>query len=92
MQLDLPMHHQQALDDPELTTAKGLATAIAAGRALRKAMNCSLQPALLKLSAVREQRKRFERWHAKFSKTISRHLNNSFIHLGNSDPNRTLQF
>lgn len=82
-QLDLPYVHQIALTDTDLTGSAGLAAAIAAGRALQNAMNSDLDPALLQLTAVQDQRKRFEKWKAKFSQTINRHLNNMFIHLGN---------
>lgn len=68
--------------EAELTTSQGLTAAIKAGNALRAAMNCELQPALLKLTAVQEQRKRFEKYKDKFSHSISRQLNNMFIHLG----------
>lgn len=81
-QLDLPIVHQKALTEPDLTP-RGLQTAIAAGKALQNAMNSDIDPALLRLTAVQDQRKRFEKWKAKFSQTISRHLNNLFIHLSN---------
>ncbi|XP_052872288.1 exocyst complex component 1 [Anopheles cruzii] len=81
-QLDLPHAHQLALTDTDLTP-KGLPAAIAAAKALQMAMNSDIDPALLRLTAVQDQRKRFEKWKAKFSQTISRHLNNLFIHLGN---------
>ncbi|KAL1397782.1 hypothetical protein pipiens_009481 [Culex pipiens pipiens] len=81
-QLDLPHVHQLALSDTDLTP-KGLPAAIAAGKALQTAMNSDIDPALLRLTAVQDQRKRFEKWKAKFSQTVSRHLNNLFIHLGN---------
>lgn len=82
-QLDLAHAHQVALTDTDLTSPTGLAAAIAAGRALQTSMNSDIDPALLRLTAVQDQRKRFEKWKAKFSQTISRHLNNMFIHLGN---------
>lgn len=81
-QLDLPIVHQVALTETDLT-GKGLEGAILAGKALQNAMNSDIDPALLRLTAVQDQRKRFEKWKAKFSQTISRHLNNLFIHLGN---------
>lgn len=46
-------------------------------------MNSDIDPSLLRLEAVQDQRKRFEKWKAKFSGTVSRYLNNLFIHLGN---------
>lgn len=82
-QLDVSHTHQVALNDTDLTTPQGLAAAIAAGKALQTAMNCDIDAALLRLTAVQDQRKRFEKWKAKFSQTISRHLNNMFIHSAN---------
>lgn len=82
-QLDLSHAHQAALTDTDLTSIRGLQAAKDAGRALQNAMNCEIDPALLRLTAVQDQRKRFDKWKAKFSSTISRHLNNLFIHLGN---------
>lgn len=82
-QLDLPYVHQLALTDTDLTSAKGLEAAIAAGKALQTAMNADIDAPLLRLTAVQDQRKRFDKWKAKFSQTISRHLNNMFIHLAN---------
>ena len=82
-QLDLSHAHQHALTDTDLTSMKGLQAAKDAGRALQNAMSCDIDPALLKLTAVIDQQKRFDKWKAKFSSTISRHLNNLFIHLGN---------
>nr|CAD7442489.1 unnamed protein product [Timema bartmani] len=90
-QLDLPSKHQSALVDADLTSSQGLADAVAAGKALLAAMNAEIHPALVRLSAVQEQRKRFDKWKSKFSQTISRHLNNLFIHLGN-DAGETLGF
>nr|CAD7407264.1 unnamed protein product [Timema poppensis] len=88
-QLDLPSKHQSALVDADLTSSQGLTDAVAAGKALLAAMNAEIHPALVRLSAVQEQRKRFDKWKSKFSQTISRHLNNLFIHLGN-DAGETL--
>lgn len=66
-----------------MTNPEGLKAAIEAGNALRDAMNSQLDPALLRLAAVQEQRKRFENYKNKFSRIISRQLNNLFIHYGN---------
>lgn len=80
-QLDLQHKHQVALVDADLTSPQGLQNAIAAGKALLAAMNAEIQPALVRLAAVQEQRKRFDKWKAKFSQTLTRHFNNLFIHL-----------
>lgn len=81
--MDLPLIHQKALDEPDLKTLTGRKAAIAAAQCLQQAMNSDIDPALLRLEAVQDQRKRFEKWKAKFSISVSRFLNNLFIHLGN---------
>ncbi|KAK5650695.1 hypothetical protein RI129_001724 [Pyrocoelia pectoralis] len=82
-QLDLPRKYQDILDDADLTTNQGLKLAIEAGNALRDAMNSQLDPALVRMAAIQEQRKRFEKYKDKFSRSICRQLNNLFIHYGN---------
>lgn len=82
-QWDLPMVHQVALTDTDLTGPVGLKAAIEAGKALQLAMNNNLNPPLRKLAAVEHQQKRFDKWKAKFTHTISRHMNNMFIFQGN---------
>jgi len=80
MQLDLPIEQQQVLGNADLTTAKGLKDAVEAGNALMSAMNAELHPALVRMQAVQDQRKRFEKCKAMFSVTISTHLNNLFVY------------
>lgn len=46
-------------------------------------MNCDIDSALLRLTAVQDQRKRFDKWKGSFSNAISRHLNNMFIQSAN---------
>jgi exocyst complex component 1 len=82
-QLDISHAHQIALTETDLTSMKGLQIAKDAGKALQNAMSADIDPTLLRLASVQDQRKRFDKWKAKFSNTISRHLNNLFIHLGN---------
>lgn len=43
------------------------------------AMNADIHPALVRMQAVQDQRKRFEKCKTKFSFTISTHLNNQFV-------------
>lgn len=71
------------MEDADLTTPEGLKAATEAGNALRDALICQFDPALLRLAAVQEQRKRFENYKNKFSRIITRQLNNLFIHYGN---------
>lgn len=82
-QLDISHAHQLALTETDLNSVRGLQMAKDAAKALQNAMNVDIDPALLRLSAVQDQRKRFDKWKAKFSNTVSRYLNNLFIHLGN---------
>ncbi|XP_046670906.1 exocyst complex component 1 isoform X2 [Homalodisca vitripennis] len=88
-QLELPKKHQNALEDADLMTKEGLRDAITAGKALQAVMNAEIHPALVRLAAVQEQKKRFDKWKSKFSQIISRHLNNLFIHLGNDAGEQT---
>lgn len=81
--MDLSDEHKSVIEYAELTSPQGLAAAIAAGNALKACMNCELHPALLKLAAVQQQRKKFEKLRDFFALTIGRQLNNLFIHLGN---------
>ncbi|XP_014251486.1 exocyst complex component 1 [Cimex lectularius] len=83
LELELDSKHQAALVDADLTSPQGLRAAIEAGKALQAVMNAEIHPALVQLSAVQEQKKRFDKWKSKFSQIITRHLNNLFIHLGN---------
>lgn len=81
--LELPPEYENALIDTDLTSAQGLKLAIKAASALERVMRAEIHPALLRLTAVQDQKKRFEKWKVKFSYSISRHLNNLFVHLGN---------
>lgn len=82
-QLDLPYAYQKTLTEPDLTSQVGLDSAVAAARALQVCINADIDGDLLRLSAVQDQRKRMDKWKLKFAQTVSRHLNNMFIHLGN---------
>ncbi|XP_060528405.1 exocyst complex component 1 isoform X1 [Cylas formicarius] len=81
--LDLPLEYQKILDDADFTSREGLLMAIKAADALKTAMNSNIVKALLQMTAVQEQRKKFEKYKEKFSRTLSRQLNNLFIHYGN---------
>ncbi|KAL7032962.1 hypothetical protein ACKWTF_007437 [Chironomus riparius] len=82
-QLDIGHIHQLALTETDLTTIKGIQAAKDSGKVLLNAISADIDPALIRLSAVQDQRKRFDKWKSKFCSTITRHLNNLFIHLGN---------
>ncbi|EEZ98592.2 Exocyst complex component 1-like Protein [Tribolium castaneum] len=81
--LDLPKRYQDTLEDADFTTPQGLKAAVEAGNALKIAMNSDIDKALLQMTAVQEQRRRFEKYKEKFSRSICRQLNNLFIHYGN---------
>ncbi|XP_063909269.1 exocyst complex component 1 isoform X2 [Zophobas morio] len=81
--LDLPRKYQETLEDADFTTPQGLKAAVEAGNALKVAMNSDIDKALLQMTAVQEQRRRFEKYKEKFSRSICRQLNNLFIHYGN---------
>lgn len=46
-------------------------------------MNADIDKSLLKMSAVQEQQRKFDKYKDKFSRGIARQLNNLFIHYGN---------
>ncbi|KAJ8912081.1 hypothetical protein NQ315_000587 [Exocentrus adspersus] len=81
--LNLPVEYQRTLEDADFTTHEGLIAAIKAANALKVAMNSNIDKALLQMTAVQEQRKKFEKYKEKFSRSLSRQLNNLFIHYGN---------
>lgn len=82
-QLELSPKHQAALVNADLTSPSGLRDAISAAKELQAVMNAKIHPTLVQLTAVQDQKKQFDRWKSKFSHTLSRHLNNLFIHIGN---------
>lgn len=83
-QLDISHTHQNTLSETDLNSLKGIQAAQESGRVLLNAINSDIEhPAMLRLTAVKDQQKRFDKWKSKFCSTVSRHLNNLFIHLGN---------
>ncbi|KAL1138810.1 hypothetical protein AAG570_008872 [Ranatra chinensis] len=90
VELEMDNKHQRSLVDADLTNPQGLKDAIEAGKALQAVMNAEIHPALVQLSAVQDQKKRFDKWKIKFSQIISRHLNNLFIYLGNDQGDQGL--
>ncbi|GAB6029107.1 GTP-Rho binding exocyst subunit [Chamberlinius hualienensis] len=81
--LELSHAHQMTLLDRDLTKSDNVIECTVAAQALQKSMEAKLHPCLLKMSAVVEQQKLFEKLRGKFTNRLSRHLNNLFIHLGN---------
>lgn len=81
--LELSAQHQVALVDADFTNSEKLKDAVAAAKELQSVMNAEIHPAMVQMTAVQEQKKRFDKWKSKFSHILSRHLNNLFIHMGN---------
>lgn len=81
--LELPFDYQKTLEDADFTNAEGLTAAIKAAEALKICLNANIDQALLQMYSVQEQRKKFEKYKEKFSRSLSRQLNNLFIHYGN---------
>ncbi|CAH1965658.1 unnamed protein product [Acanthoscelides obtectus] len=81
--LDLCPEYQKTLEDADFSTREGLGAVVKAAEALKVAMNTNIDKALLQMCAIQEQRKKFERYKEKFSRSLSRQLNNLFIHYGN---------
>ncbi len=80
-QLELSPKQQAALAEVDFTNLNRLNDAIYAARELQSVMNAEIHPALVQLTAVQEQKKRFDKWKSKFSHILSRHFNNLFIHI-----------
>lgn len=83
--MELSPKHQAALVNADLTSPSGLRDAISAAKELQAVMNAKIHPTLVQLTAVQDQKKQFDRWKSKFSHTLSRHLNNLFIHIVSKD-------
>lgn len=81
--LDLPVEYQKILEDADFKSSQGLESAIKAADALKQCSNANIDEALLQMYAVQEQKKKFEKYKEKFSRSLSRQLNNLFIHYGN---------
>ncbi|ESO90675.1 hypothetical protein LOTGIDRAFT_233685 [Lottia gigantea] len=82
-QMDLDIKHMSALLDGDLSTPNGIYECVQAAQALHRCMNIEMNPALKRLGAVEEQQKKFNKISSNFSKRLSQHLNNLFIHQGN---------
>ena len=88
-QLDLPYQHQQALTEApaDFNQPHKLREAIDAANVLERALTIEIDPALMKLQAVQDQRKLCEKFRSRFSKAVSRHLTNLIVHVGNDTDN-----
>nr|XP_022906729.1 exocyst complex component 1 [Onthophagus taurus] len=90
-QLDLSSHHQKILENADFTTPEGIKAAISASNALKNALNADIEPALLDMAAVQEQKKKFLKLKDQFSVSLTRQLNNLFIHYGNHGKGETIR-
>jgi len=88
-QLDLPYQYQQALTEApaDFNQPHKLREAIEAANVLERALTVDIDPALMKLQAVQDQRKLCEKFRNRFSKAVSRHLTNLIVHVGNDTDN-----
>ena len=79
--------HQSALTEANFHSPVKLREVVAAAKALERALKTDLDPTLMKLKAVQEQRRRCEKWKDKFSKNVNRYLMNMINHVGNDTDN-----
>jgi len=88
-QLDLPYQYQQALTEApaDFNQPHKLREAIEAANVLERALTVDIDPSLMKLQAVQDQRKLCEKFRNRFSKAVSRHLTNLIVHVGNDTDN-----
>jgi len=87
--LQISYEYQVILNEADLTSLDMLPVITEAAQALSHALLTKIPYSLTKMAAVQEQRKRCDRWKDKFSKNLCRHMNNSFVHVGN-DPGENL--
>ena len=88
-QLDLPYQYQQSLTEApaDFNQPHKLREAVEAAKVLERALTVDIEPALMKLQAVQDQRKLCEKFRTRFSKAVSRHLTNLIVHVGNDTDN-----
>ncbi|XP_052794557.1 exocyst complex component 1-like isoform X2 [Mya arenaria] len=82
-QLDLDGKYIASLNKGDLSTPNGILDCTAAAQQLQRCRQATIHPALMKMSAVEEQMKKFNQLVQEFSKRLAHHLNNLFIHQGN---------
>lgn len=82
-QLDLDAKYVKSLKEGDLSTPNGILDCTAAAHQLQRCVRAEIHPALLNMSAVKEQQKKFAMYSSDFSKRLARHLNNLFIHQAN---------
>ena len=86
--MDLTYAQMQILAEPDFSNPQKLKEAVKAAKALERALDTSaVDERLLKLASVQDQLKLCEKRRDKFSKSITRYLNNLFVHVGNDTDN-----
>ena len=88
-QMDLSYGQLAILAEPDFSQPQKLKESVIAAKALERALDVSdvSDERLLKLAAVQDQLKLCEKRKDKFSKSITRYLNNLFVHVGNDTDN-----
>ncbi|KAI1888699.1 hypothetical protein AGOR_G00171420 [Albula goreensis] len=80
--MDLSKGHIRALQEGDLSSPKGIEACINASEALLQCMNVALRPGHEKLLAVKQQQHLFCELRDGFSRRLTNHLNNVFVHQG----------
>ncbi|KAG7488858.1 hypothetical protein MATL_G00038950 [Megalops atlanticus] len=80
--MDLSKGHIRALQEGDLSSPKGIEACINASEALLQCMNVALRPGHDKLLAVKQQQHLFNELRDSFSRRLTNHLNNVFVHQG----------
>ncbi|XP_036378131.1 exocyst complex component 1 isoform X2 [Megalops cyprinoides] len=80
--MDLSKGHIRALQEGDLSSPKGIEACINASEALLQCMNVALRPGHDKLLAVKQQQHLFNELRDGFSRRLTNHLNNVFVHQG----------
>nr|XP_046156497.1 exocyst complex component 1-like isoform X3 [Oncorhynchus gorbuscha] len=80
--MDLSKGHIRALQEGDLSSSKGIEACINASEALLQCMNVALRPGHEKLMSVKQQQHLFTELRDTFSRRLTNHLNNVFVHQG----------
>ncbi|XP_021460023.2 exocyst complex component 1 isoform X2 [Oncorhynchus mykiss] len=78
--MDLSKGHIRALQEGDLSSSKGIEACINASEALLQCMNVPLRPGHEKLMSVKQQQHLFTELRDTFSRRLTNHLNNVFVH------------
>lgn len=88
--MDLEPVHMKALLNADLCSPNGIHQCCLASKALLKCSTALIHPSMEKMTAIQEQKKKFDKLKGTFAKQLSHHLNNLFIHQGNEAGGGTL--